>query len=182
MTASQTILEILKYILPAIIVLISNVIIINKFLLNSHKRKQLAIFEEGMKTTLPLKMQAYERLTMFLERIHPREIIPRLYQTGMSAKELQMALIATIKAEFEHNLTQQVYVSTEVWRTVQTVKEQELVMINQIASQLPPEATANELQKRIVDFLIKGTSDDTPREIALELINNEAKMVLSLNY
>lgn len=177
-----TFLEILKYTLPALIVLISNVIIINKFLLSSHKRKQLALFQEGMEVTLPLKMQAYERLTMFLERIHPREIIPRLYYKGMTAKELQIALVTNIKAEYEHNLSQQVYVSPQVWRTVQSVKEQELVMINSLADQVPADASANELHKRILDFLITHTSEETPREIALELLNNEAKMVLSMNY
>lgn len=178
----ETFLDILKYTIPALIVLISNAIIINKFLINKIKQKQIALFRDGMEVTLPLKMQAYERLTMFLERIHPREIIPRLYHKGMSAKELQIALVSTIKAEFEHNLSQQVYVSPQVWRTVVTVKEQELVMINSLGDQMGPNATANDLNTRILNFLIEGTSEDTPREIALELINNEAKMVLSLNY
>lgn len=178
----ETFLDILKYTIPALIVLISNAIIINKFLINKIKQKQIALFRDGMEITLPLKMQAYERLTLFLERIHPREIIPRVYHKGMTSKELQIALVAAIKAEFEHNLSQQVYVSPQVWRTVHMVKEQELVMINSIGNQIDPNASANELHKRILSFLVEGTSEEVPREIALELINNEAKMVLSLNY
>lgn len=178
----DTFLEILKYTLPALIVLISNAIIINRFLVTRIKKKQLALFREGMETTLPLKMQAYERLTVFLERIHPREIIPRVYVKGMSAKELRIALVANIKAEFEHNISQQVYVSPQVWRTLVMVKEQEMVMINSLADQMPEGATANDLHKRILDFLVTDSSEETPRDIALELINNEAKMVLSMNY
>lgn len=178
----ETFLEILKYTLPALIVLISNTIIINKFLVTRIKKQQLALFREGMETTLPLKMQAYERLTVFLERIHPREIIPRVYHKGMSAKDLHVALVMNIKAEFEHNISQQVYVSPQVWRTLIMVKEQELVMINSLADQMPENATANDLHKRILDFLVTDSSEETPRDIALELINNEAKMVLSMNY
>lgn len=179
----DTFLEILKYTIPAIVILISNAIIVNKFLISTIKKKQIALFQQGMETTLPLKMQAYERLTVFLERIHPREIIPRVYYKGMTVKEMQIALVTSIKAEYEHNLSLQVYVSPEVWRTVQTVKEQELVMINSIAEQMNPDASANELHKRILEYLVSGTNDEsTPREIALELINNEAKMVLSMNY
>ncbi len=178
----NTFLEILKYTLPALIVLISNVIIINKFLINKIKQKQIALFREGMELTLPLKMQAYERLTLFLERIHPREIIPRVYHKGMTSKELQIALVSTIKSEFEHNLSQQVYVSPQVWRTLCMVKEQELVMINSLGAQVDPNASANELHKRILGFIVEGTSEEVPRDIALELINNEAKMVLSMNY
>lgn len=177
MTATQTLLEILKYIIPAIIVLIATSLIVSKFLVNDTKRKQLAIFQEGMQTTLRLRLQAYERLALFLERIHPRELITRVYQTGMTARELQAALIASIHMEFEHNLSQQIYVSHQVWKTVQGVKEQELNMINQVASKLAPEAAAKELHQRIIDFIMT-TENDLPIEVGLNIINTEAKVVL----
>jgi hypothetical protein len=178
MTATQTLLEILKYIIPAIIVLIATSLIVNKFLVNDTKRKQLAIFQEGMQTTLRLRLQAYERLALFLERIHPRELITRVYQTGMTVRDLQTGLIASVHMEFEHNLSQQIYVSHQVWKTVQGVKEQELNMINQVASKLNPEGPAKELHQRIIDFIMT-TENDLPVEVGLNIINTEAKMVLS---
>ena len=178
MTALQTILEILKYILPAIIVLIATSIIVRKFLVNETERKRLSIFQQGMDTTLRLRLQAYERLAMYMERIHPRVLIPRVYETGMTVRDLQTVLIQSIKTEYEHNLSQQIYVSAQVWKTVQSVKEQEMAMINQVAGLLPPDASAKELHQKMIDFIISN-ENDLPVEVALEYINNEAKIVLN---
>lgn len=177
MTTVQTILEILKYTIPAIVVLIASAIIVNKFLVNETQCKRLSIFQENMDTTLRLRLQAYERLALYMERIHPRVLIPRLYETGMTVRDLQTAITMTINSEFEHNLSQQIYVSAQIWKTVQGVKEQELAMVNQIASQLNPENSAKELHQRMIDFIISN-ENSIPVEVALEVINNEAKLVL----
>ncbi len=178
MTVVQTILEILKYTIPAIVVLIAAAIIVNKFLVNETQRKRLSIFKENMDTTLRLRLQAYERLALYMERIHPRVLIPRLYETGMTVRDLQSAIVVTVNSEFEHNLSQQIYVSAQVWKTVQGVKEQELAMVNQIASQLNAESPARELHQRMIDFILSN-ENNIPVEVALEVINNEAKLVLT---
>lgn len=178
MTVVQTILEILKYTIPAIVVLIAAAIIVNKFLVNETQRKRLSIFKENMDTTLRLRLQAYERLALYMERIHPRVLIPRLYETGMTVRDLQSAIVITVNSEFEHNLSQQIYVSAQVWKTVQGVKEQELAMVNQIAGQLNPESPARELHQRMIDFILSN-ENNIPVEVALEVINNEAKLVLT---
>ncbi len=178
MTVVQTILEILKYTIPAIVVLIAAAIIVNKFLVNETQRKRLSIFKENMDTTLRLRLQAYERLALYMERIHPRVLIPRLYETGMTVRDLQSAIVVTVNSEFEHNLSQQIYVSAQAWKTVQGVKEQELAMVNQIASQLNAESPARELHQRMIDFILSN-ENNIPVEVALEVINNEAKLVLT---
>ncbi len=174
----NTTLEILKYTLPAVIVLIASYLIVQKFLVSEIKRKQLSLFNETQEITARLRLQAYERLVLFIERIQPRNLVPRTYQSGMTVTDLRAALIFNIKTEFEHNLSQQIYVSKEVWDTVRGVQEQEMGMINQIAQQLDPEAPAKELHKRIVDFVM---TDDTaaPTDVALQIINEEAKRLLS---
>jgi len=177
MTIVDTLLEIAKYTVPAIVVLLATYLVVKKFLVTEIQRKQLAIFQEGLDTTLRLRLQAYERLTLFIERIHPRQLVPHVYQTGMKVRELQYALVQTIRTEFEHNLSQQIYVSKEVWKTVAGVMEQELAMINNIASQMNADAPARELHQRIVEYVMQ--SEDTPNEIALDVINNEAKYVLA---
>src|SRR6185503_18503640 len=96
------------------------------------QRKQLALFQEAQDTTLRLRLQAYERLVMFIERISPRQMIPRIYDPSMTVQDLQQALVITIRSEFEHNLSQQIYVSQNVWETVKNVKEQEINMVHQI--------------------------------------------------
>ncbi|MCD6063962.1 MAG: hypothetical protein K0R82_1873 [Flavipsychrobacter sp.] len=174
-----TALEILKYTIPALIVLISSYMIVKRFLVSEITRKQLALFQDGQETTMRLRLQAYERLVLFIERIHPRQIIPRVYQSGMTVNDLQQSLVFNIKTEFEHNLSQQIYVSKQVWDTVKGVKEQEINMINQIAKQLQPDAPAHELHGRIVDFVL--TTETLPTEVALDMINEEAKKMLSYN-
>ena len=174
----ETILELLKYTIPAIIVVICSYMIVQKFLVSELKRKQFALLHETQNITIPLRLQAYERLALFTERMHPRQLIPRVYEPGMTVSDLQQTLLFAIKTEFEHNLTQQIYVSKEVWSTVITVKEQELNMITHIAKQLKPDAPAKELHVRIVDYVI-GTESAMPTEIALQVINDEAKRVLS---
>jgi len=174
----EAILEILKYTIPAIVVLLSSYLIVKKFLVNELKRKQFALLHETQNITIPLRLQAYERLALFTERMHPRQLIPRVYEPGMTVGDLQQALLITIRTEYEHNLTQQIYVSKEVWSMVTTVKEQELNMITHIAKLLPPDGPAKELHVRIVDYVI-STETALPTEIALQVINEEAKRVLS---
>jgi len=175
----DTLLDILKYTLPAIIVLIANAIIVNKFLITEMRKRQMAIFQDGLQISLRLRLQAYERLTLLLERVQPRSIIPRLYHSGMTVQGLQYALIHSIKQEFEHNLSQQIYVSDRVWQTVVGIKEQEMAMINRIAATLKPEASAKELHHRILDYILKSEEDKLPIQIGLSLIQQEAKLVLS---
>lgn len=174
----NTLLELLKYTIPALIVLISSYLIVQKFLVSEIKRKQLSLFNETQEITARLRLQAYERLIMFVERIHPRNLVPRSYQSGMTVADLQGALIFNIKTEFEHNLSQQIYVSKQVWDTVRGVKEQEMGMINQIASQLQADAPAKELHMRIIDFMVSAEGS-VPSDIAAQIINEEAKKLLS---
>lgn len=172
-----TALELLKYTIPALIVLLSSYLIVKRFLVSEVARKQMTMMRDTQETTMRLRLQAYERLVMYIERIHPRQLIPRVYQAGMTASDLQQALTFNIKTEFEHNLSQQIYVSKQVWDTVKGVKEQEMNMINQIAKQLPPDAPAKELHQRIVDYVL--TTETLPTDMALEVINEEAKRMLS---
>lgn len=173
-----TVLDILKYILPSIVVLIACYAIIQKFLVTELKRKQLALIHDTQETTIRLRLQAYERLVLFVERIHPRQLISRVYQSGMTVSDLQGALLFNIRTEFEHNLSQQLYVSKQVWETVRGIKEQEMNMIIQISKQLSPDADAKELNRRIADY-VASSEGDMPGDIALQIINEEAKRMLN---
>lgn len=174
----NTALEILKYTLPALIVLIASTLIVRRFLLTDLKQKQVAMLRDNQDVTTRLRLQAYERLAVFVERIHPRQLIPRIYQADMTVSDLQQVILYNIRTEFEHNLSQQVYVTKPVWDTVRGVKEQELNMVNQIARQLSPDAPAKELHTRIVDYVMT-LEGEMPTDIALQMINEEAKRILS---
>jgi hypothetical protein len=173
-----TVLEILKYTIPSIITLLTSYLIVQKFLITHLKKKQIALLHETQQVIIRMRLQAYERLVLYIERIHPRSLVTRIYQTDMTVSDLQQMLTFTIKSEFDHNLSQQLYVSKQVWETVRSVKEQEINMINHIAKLLNADAPAKELHMRIVDYVLT-TEGELPTEVALHIINEEAKRVLS---
>lgn len=171
-------LEILKYTIPALVVLISCYMIVKKFLVSEIQRKQLAIFKDTNDVTMRLRLQAYERLVVFIERISPRQLIPRVYDSSMTVRDLQQAMTYNIGAEYEHNMSQQIYVSSNVWETVKNVKEQEQNMVNRLAQTLPPDAHARDLHARILEVM-EQAEGDLPTEMALQIINNEVRKVMS---
>ena len=177
-TTVATIFEILKYVIPALIVLVAVNMTVRRFLDSQFRQKQLTMLSGTQETTIRLRLQAYERLALYIERIHPRQLIPRIYQQGMTTTDLQQALIYAINDEFEHNLAQQLYVTRQVWETVRRTKEQEIAMISQIARNLDPVGPGRELHTKIVEYVLT-TEGEMPTEIALGLINEEAKRILS---
>jgi hypothetical protein len=127
-------------------------------------------------TVLPLQLQAYERLTLLIERIRPQNLIGRVYQPVLSSVDMQIALVQTIKSEFDHNVTQQIYVSAAAWDAVKTLKEQTISIINQVASRLPPDAPAKELNRHLLDVFLQA--GESPADLTAQIINMEAKKVM----
>lgn len=172
----STILEILKFVIPSVIILIAMRMVINKFFKNETERRQFDVYKNGLDITLRLRLQAYERLSLFLERLHPRSLMTRSYISGMNVREFQMALTQNIQMEYDHNISQQVYVHQSLWRTIQGVKEQTQMMVNEASAKLPPEASAKELQKILTEMVL--TAESLPTDAALEMLHKESKIVL----
>ena len=127
--------------------------------------------------TIKLRLQAYERLALLAERIALQNLIARTPNAGLSARQMQSALIEAIKTEYEYNISQQVYVSPEVWRAVNNLKEQNIYIINQLATTLPFQASAMDLNKQIIDYLMNNPKASL-HTIVLEALNFEAKKVM----
>ena len=121
--------------------------------------------------TLPLRLQAYERVVLFIERVNPASMLVRLNASGMLAAELQLMIITEIRNEFQHNVTQQIYVSNRVWNVVKRVKEDTLSLVNNAVKALPPDASGIEMSKTILIHLSKLEQD--PYEIATGLIRQD---------
>jgi len=120
---------------------------------------------------LPLRLQAYERLVLFLERIHPANLLLRISDPGMTALQLQSSLVRTIREEFEYNLSQQLYISGNSWELVKNAKEETIALINQADSGLQEDAPGADLVKKILDIVVaKGK---LPVENALDGIKRE---------
>jgi hypothetical protein len=126
---------------------------------------------------IPLQLQAYERLVLLIERISPENLVSRLHQPAVNKSEMQQLLVQTIKTEFDYNVAQQIYVSSDAWEAVRNVKEQLISLINRIAGQLPPDASGMELNKKLLELVMKSEGP-FPTQAALEVLNTEAKKLL----
>lgn len=175
-------LEIAKYVLPSLVVLAGVYFIMNSFFENERNRRLFDM--EGKKTAnrqkiiVPAKLQAYERLILFLERINPNSALHRVRKPGMTASDLQLALISNIRMEFEHNVAQQLYVSEDAWKLVKSVKEEMVKFYNLLGAQLPKEASELDYSRAIFDYLM-NSSKDLPTDTAIKFLKQDAARILS---
>jgi hypothetical protein len=124
-----------------------------------------------------LQLQAYERLILLTDRIALPNLIQRANQPGLSSREMQSLLTMSIRQEFEHNITQQIYVSAEAWDAVRNYKEQNLLIVNQVGSYLPEGATGNDLNRQLLDLLVQNPKASLQNVVA-EALSFEAKKLL----
>lgn len=131
---------------------------------------------ENPNIVLPLQLQAYERIILFVERIAPQNLISRVNQPGFSVLDMQIGMVSSIKSEYDHNVSQQIYVTPTAWEAVKTVKEQTISIINQLALKLPPDAPSIDLNKQILELFM--LQPESPSDIASEIINAEARKLM----
>jgi hypothetical protein len=124
-----------------------------------------------------LQLQAYERLILLTDRISIPNLVHRVNQPGLSAREMQALLAMSIRQEFEHNITQQIYVSPEAWDAVRNFKEQNLLIVNQIASFMPADAPGIELNKNLLDLLVQNPKVSL-QNVVSEALSFEAKKLM----
>jgi hypothetical protein len=124
-----------------------------------------------------LQLGALERFTLFLERNKIPNLITRLFQTGYSAAEMQQLINSSIREEFDYNISQQLYVKPEIWEAITKVKEQNIYIVNQVASLLPAGATALDLNRQLLE-LINTNPNVTMNTVVLEALQFETKQLL----
>jgi len=128
--------------------------------------------------SIPLQLQAYERLVLLTERIALPNLISRLSQPGISAYEMKIILTGNIKHEFDYNSTQQLYVSPMSWDAVRNLKEQNIMVVNQVAASLPPTASSSDLNKKILEVLMSQENGNL-HELVSQGLNFEAKKLMN---
>jgi hypothetical protein len=151
----EVFLEILKYTLPALVVFFTTFLFLRAWTRGEEKRMRHEKQMEMKDDILPVRLQAYERIILFLERIAPESILVRLNRTGMSAQQLQNELMNTIRHEYEHNISQQTYISNEAWHRVQTARNQVQKLISDAAAELKEGASGSTLGKRILEKVME---------------------------
>ena len=129
------------------------------------------------KATAGMQLQSYERLILLTDRIALSNLISRLNLPDASAREMQQILTNNIKEEFNYNISQQVYVSADAWTAVKTLKDQNMLIINQFSNALPPEATALDLNKLLLEYAMNDKKGAV-HEMVSEVLSYEAKKVM----
>ena len=149
---------------------------------NEEKKRQWELKRESQKSISPIRLRAYERLTLLLERTKPEHMIMEMQKaypeamTTWTVGQMQQYLLQTLRAEFDHNQSQQVYVSDEVWDLIINARDQMGAFLIAITAQLPKDATAQTYVTALLTaYANNGT---TPTEKALEELKNEAKSLM----
>jgi hypothetical protein len=172
----DSLLQALLFIVPIIIVFVGIYMMMKKLIESFQKKWLLDYRKEAQKTVTPIKFQAYERIVLFLERISLDNLVMRVYKGGMTQNQLHQELLKAIRTEYEHNLSQQVYVSTPAWRMVQSVKEETIKIVNTAASALPENASGVEMSQLILK-LISGMKQ-SPSRTAIDYLKKEIDLNL----
>jgi len=164
-------LELLKILIPAAAVFAATYFVVKTFLSNDQKRRDYELRKSQLNITTPIRLQAYERIILFLERIEPNNLVLRTNKAGMTIPLLHSELVKTIKTEYEHNISQQIYVSANAWHLVKTAKEETIKLVNISITKVPESAKGQDLAQVILH--IASSVEKTPTQIAIEYLKTE---------
>lgn len=170
-------LELLKYTLPGLIVFLTAYFVLRQYLRHQEQMKLMELKQNANAVTLPLKLQAYERLSLFCERISIPSLILRLNQPGMNTQALRYVMLISIQKEFEHNITQQMYISEQLWKIIKIASDQVVDTINLISSRIGNDSPSEVFVESYYKFSEELKFDSL--EKALAAIKQEAALLLA---
>jgi len=173
MTSFTELLNYLAYLLPAVIAGFIGVYFFKIYVNHQKEMQYLSLRKENRSDMLPLRLQAFERLVLFLERISPGQLLSRVKPVGDNKYDYENLLIASIEQEFEHNLVQQVYVSQKCWDAIKASKNSTISMIRR-TSMSEKITSAQKLREEILTDLLEKSS---PSDTGIAFIKNEIKQL-----
>ena len=172
----EVVWEIVKISIPAIAVMVTTYFVLKQLLDAQFKRRELEFRKEFSRSLSPTKISAYERLVLLLERIHPAEMVLRVHQKGMTSQDFHAELLKGVRDEYQHNLTQQIFISTTAWGYIKNAKEETLKLFNLASSRVPPKASALDLSNMIFQLMAK--MEHQPVDIAKDYLKQELRKAL----
>ncbi len=167
--------EILMSLAPAILVSAVILLIVKKFFDQEKMKRNIELKKSLKDTMMPVRLQAYERIILFLERISPENLLFRVYKQGMSARLLHTELLKNIRLEYEHNLSQQLYVSSMSWDMLKKSKEELIKTIHNSMAKIDPNSNGIELSKQILSQY--GSVEKPPITLTIELFKKEVRQL-----
>ena len=169
-------IEVLKYCIPALIVLLATWIVMHKLFNNEQQKREWELKRASQKEISPIRLRAYERLALMLERTQPEHMLMDLEVATMTVQQVQQRLLQTIRLEFDHNMSQQIYVSESVWEQIMVARGQMMAFVTAMAVQLPPESTSLDYAKVLLTAY--STNGETANEKALRALKEEAAKLI----
>ncbi len=169
----ESFLEILKYVLPSTIVFLAVYFVVNRFIEREQNSRLMDLRMNNQKVITPIRLQAYERMALLLERISLTNLVMRVQDSNQTVQMFQTALLSTIRGEYDHNLSQQVYMSSKLWNSIKDAKEQNIRMINMTAMKVSEDAPSIELAKLLLELVSR--TEKLPTDVALEMLKLEVK-------
>jgi hypothetical protein len=170
----EQIIEGVKYALPAAVTGYTTYYFLNRFYRYEEKKQLLLAKADLKKHALPVRLQAYERLALFLERISPAKLVQNIKPSNEDKHTYELSLIFQIESEYEHNLSQQIYVSEKCWKMIVTSKNATMLFIKQVSEDKNIQ-TANDLQKALIE---RSSKEEVPTNVGLAFIRNEVSELL----
>ena len=169
----EQILGLMVYCIPALVTGVIAFLFFREHTDNENNRRNFILKESIQKESLPIRLQAYERLTLFLERISPQNLLKRVSPISQEVEDYKSLLIQTVEQEYEHNLSQQIYVSDPCWRIVSASKNSTIQTI--VSFKNKDVSTANDIRPLLLDILL---NNEVTAEMALNFLNEEVSILL----
>ena len=167
----EYLLDIIKIVIPALLVFLTAWILLRNMIRNDQEKRGQELILQGARTVTPIKLQAYERIVLFLERISLESLLIRVSTPDMTTAQLQSALLAAIRSEFEHNLSQQIYMSPQAWEVVRNARSNTVKIINSEAEKIQGDAPGIELSKQVLSRVMELEKE--PTRAAIDYIKAE---------
>jgi hypothetical protein len=168
--------EIFKYVLPSLVVFATTYYMVMKYFDSEEKKRKQQIFINNQNMIIPLRLQAYERMILFLERISPESLIIRVNKPGFTCQQLQSELLNAIRSEYEHNYSQQIYVSQGAWEMLKNARGRTIQLINMMAEKVQADSPSINLSRAILEIIVD--QEKIPASDAINFIKKEFGQLL----
>jgi hypothetical protein len=172
----EIVADILKITIPSLIVFFTAWILLRNMIRNDQDKRRQELILQNSRTVTPIKLQAYERIVLFLERISLESLLVRVSTTDMTASQLHSALLNAIRSEFEHNLSQQIYMSQQAWEVVRNARSNMIKIINNEAEKMKPASSAMSLSKQLLEKIMELEKE--PTRAAIDYIKGEITRII----
>jgi len=169
-------MEILAYSIPALVVLAATWLVMHKLFNNEREKRLWELKRLSQKEISPIRLRAYERLTLLLERTTPDRMLMEMNLQEMTIPQVQQQLLRTIRLEYDHNLSQQIYVSDEVWDKIIHARDEMGAFVTAMAAGMPEGSSTLDYAKTLITAY--STNGETPNSLALSALKEEAKTLL----